>query len=656
MGARGLVDGDPLGAQHVPEDAPVGLVVIHHQQAPPAQGRRGAPGLCLGGGRRDGEREGRAELAAAADLACDRQLAPHQRHQLLGDREAESGPSIAAGHGRVGLAEFPEDASQLVLGDADPRIADAEPYGRSVGVAPGDYSGHGDLTLLRELDGVPDQVHEHLPHAGGVPSHQVRDVGRHVHGELEMLLASPDREQVGGGMHDFREIERDRFELEVLRFDLRVVEDVVEDGEQRLGRGAHQLQRASLLYAELRVEHELDEPEHRVHRRADLVAHVGEERAPGVGRALGDVARLPDRGLGALALGDVLVAHDDDLSRGILRVGGRQAHGDESTIPVEALGVRCHGLALPHPLFHLARRGPLVLGHHQLVQGTAHRFVGFVAKQDRELSIEVADPPRPIDHGDGHGHALQEGVEVSVLARQLLAGQLEEGGRAHALRKGAMGACVHAVHPPSEQRNQDDRDELGSGVSLHQNADRERAQNGDEQVAKAWRVTDQRAGRAGDDPSENDQDEGALVQRERGDSRSGPEPPGESDARHGQAYRPERFLGGRHPPPHAQPPPGPQPRGGGDRADPSDRQVEGQRVPHQRRDDNDEHDVQRLRERPPSQELTDGGTTHLGRQVWLLLGDAHPRIAICHQDRAAARRALSKGHDSMSNALSTVAR
>ena len=43
VGARGLVDGDPLGAQHVPEDAPVGLVVIH-QQAPPAQGRRGAPG------------------------------------------------------------------------------------------------------------------------------------------------------------------------------------------------------------------------------------------------------------------------------------------------------------------------------------------------------------------------------------------------------------------------------------------------------------------------------------------------------------------------------------------------------------------------------------------------------------------------------------
>src|SRR6266516_3643453 len=48
VGAWGFVHRDPFGTQHVPEDAPVGLVVIHHQQAPPAQGRRGAPGLCLG--------------------------------------------------------------------------------------------------------------------------------------------------------------------------------------------------------------------------------------------------------------------------------------------------------------------------------------------------------------------------------------------------------------------------------------------------------------------------------------------------------------------------------------------------------------------------------------------------------------------------------
>ena len=255
-----------------------------------------------------------------------------------------------------------------------------------------------------------------------------------------MFLARPDREQGSGGVHDFREIERDRFELEVFRLDFRVVEDVVEDGEQRLGRGAHQFQRAPLLPAELRVEHQLDEPEDGVHRRADLMAHVGQERAAGVGGALGDVARLPDRGLGALALRDVLVAHDNDFSGGILRVGGRQAHRNEPAIAVEALGVRRHDLALPHPLFHPARRGPLRFGHHQLVQGTAHRLVGFVAKQDRELAIETADPPLPIDHRDGHGHALQQRVQVSVLARQFLAGQLEEGGCSHPLRKGPMGA------------------------------------------------------------------------------------------------------------------------------------------------------------------------------------------------------------------------
>jgi hypothetical protein len=54
-----------------------------------------------------------------------------------------------------------------------------------------------------------------------------------------VLLASADREQGGGGVDDLRQIERDRLELEVFSLDLGVVEDVVQDGQERLGRGAH---------------------------------------------------------------------------------------------------------------------------------------------------------------------------------------------------------------------------------------------------------------------------------------------------------------------------------------------------------------------------------------------------------------------------------
>src|SRR5207249_8390813 len=99
-----------------------------------------------------------------------------------------------------------------------------EPAPCLVAVAAHRARGHVDLTALGELDRVPDQVHEHLSHARRISAHEVRDVGRNVHRELEVFLAGPDGEQGSGSVYDFGEIERDGFELEMLRLDLRVVE------------------------------------------------------------------------------------------------------------------------------------------------------------------------------------------------------------------------------------------------------------------------------------------------------------------------------------------------------------------------------------------------------------------------------------------------
>src|SRR5207245_2979226 len=187
----------------------------------------------LRGGRRDGEGQREAEVAAAAYLGRNGDLSAQQRHQPPRDREAESGAAVAAGHGRIRLRELLEDRGQLLLRDADPRIAHAKLPRGLVAVAAHRARGHVDLTALGELDRVPDQVDEDLSHARRISAHEVRDVGRHVHRELEVFLAGPDGEQGGGSVYDFGEIERDGFELEMLRLDLRVVEYVVEDGEQR---------------------------------------------------------------------------------------------------------------------------------------------------------------------------------------------------------------------------------------------------------------------------------------------------------------------------------------------------------------------------------------------------------------------------------------
>ena len=94
-------------------------------------------------------------------------------------------------------------------------------------------------------------------------------------------------------------------EHELAGVDLREIEDVVDDGEQRVARldddvGEHLLLRRQLGFCQ-----QLGHAEHAVHRRADLVAHIGEEFGLG---AVGEhrlALRFLELLLAFLELGDV---------------------------------------------------------------------------------------------------------------------------------------------------------------------------------------------------------------------------------------------------------------------------------------------------------------------------------------------------------------
>ena len=75
------------------------------------------------------------------------------------------------------------------------------------------------------------------------------------------------------------QVECDVFQLHVPGIDLREIQDVVQDGQQGLRRRSHQLGGAELFGSQFGVEEDLDHAEHSVHRRPDLMAHVGKERA-----------------------------------------------------------------------------------------------------------------------------------------------------------------------------------------------------------------------------------------------------------------------------------------------------------------------------------------------------------------------------------------
>ncbi len=87
----------------------------------------------------------------------------------------------------------------------------------------------------------------------------------------------PRCEQVADVLDRFPDAEVGRVELELAGLHLGEVEDVVDDRHQRLAGATHGLRESLLLRRQAGVEQQLRHADHAVHRRADLVAHVGQE-------------------------------------------------------------------------------------------------------------------------------------------------------------------------------------------------------------------------------------------------------------------------------------------------------------------------------------------------------------------------------------------
>ena len=85
-------------------------------------------------------------------------------HDLLGDGESEAGAALGLSKGAVDLMELLEDARPLVLGNAGPRIGHAD-----VEVAVDGLGSHADLASVGELDGVANEIEQHLREALFVP-------------------------------------------------------------------------------------------------------------------------------------------------------------------------------------------------------------------------------------------------------------------------------------------------------------------------------------------------------------------------------------------------------------------------------------------------------------------------------------------------------
>ena len=84
----------------------------------------------------------------------------------------------------------------------------------------------------------PDQIDENLAQATGVSDDALRKLRRDVTPDLEILRVSLRREKSGDALDELQEGELDTLELHPRRFQLREVQDVVDDLEKVFRRSA----------------------------------------------------------------------------------------------------------------------------------------------------------------------------------------------------------------------------------------------------------------------------------------------------------------------------------------------------------------------------------------------------------------------------------
>ena len=159
------------------------------------------------------------------------------------------------------------------------------------------------LALLGELDRVADQIDQDLPQPAGIAD-QRRRARRVARSQRQLQALRAGRARPGASScRRARRAGRSRrcVEVELARLDLREVENVVDDRAAASRPTTCTMSRYSRCSAvELGVERQLRHADDAVHRRADLVAHVGQEfalgAAGGLGRLLGlDAAPLRAR-------------------------------------------------------------------------------------------------------------------------------------------------------------------------------------------------------------------------------------------------------------------------------------------------------------------------------------------------------------------------
>ncbi|OEZ57060.1 hypothetical protein JANLI_26310 [Janthinobacterium lividum] len=361
------------------------------------------------------------EARADADAALHADRATHQFDQFLADGQAQARAAVAARGGMIGLLEFLEQTGQGVGVDAGTRIADDEFDGAAAIVArrrAGAPHFQQHFAIGREFQRVPQQVDEDLPQARGVRAHVARQVQRQFAAQQQAFRIGLALHDAGRVADQRQQVEVHGFQGQLARVDLREIEDVVEDGQQRhaIVQADAQIFLRTATYR-LVAQGEFQHADDPGQRRADVVAHGGQKIDAVaadhfrvfLGLQQGVVAEGERQGALLHALFQVVAQQADLVGQG---KGQQQA--------VEGAAEQGHQLGVGHHGGHQAQVGrqDQKAGQHQGDEGQheeARRLVA--AAPDDDAADERQQHPDADDDG-GQGMGIRQGEEAAGQEQQ----------------------------------------------------------------------------------------------------------------------------------------------------------------------------------------------------------------------------------------------
>ena len=255
-------------------------------------------------------RQAQREAGTCTQLAAHLDASAHQFSQTAGDGQAQPGAPETTRSGTVGLGELLEQPRELLVAEPHATVLDIET--QPAPVVPGRRLRRGHpqahMTALGELDGVGQQVGEDLPQTQRIAPEMPRLPQQRrlivVAQQFDVLVLSSLTKQHQGVVHQLLHGAGNRLQRQLAGLDLGEVKDVVEDAQQHGCRAVHLVEVVALLGVQGGAQGEVGHADDGVHRRADFVAHVGQEHR------LGLRGRLSLFAGGAQFLG-VSVAHGD---------------------------------------------------------------------------------------------------------------------------------------------------------------------------------------------------------------------------------------------------------------------------------------------------------------------------------------------------------